>query len=383
MKKVLKIVGVVIAILVILGLAVLPAFAHEAPETTELHPAETHKGFLIKANQTVQVDGTVDGDVWAAGNEVTINGTVNGSVYATGQRVRVNGTVTGNVQAAGSKVEINGKVGGAVYGAGSEVVITEKATVQNGAMLMGSLVEVNGPVNNQTILAGSLIKVNAPINGNLTLRGTQADLGPDAQVNGNLKYNQELKASIANDKAITGSIIKVQDTNEGPSWTDRLRDVLIGLLMSLLTGLVLILLLPKSAQAVADKMTKHPFQSFFAGLGFLIFVPVVAILLLISYFGIQLAALLGLGYVAVLLIGELFVALCIGNFITRPKKTNFATMATSLILGLLVLTILKLVPFLGGVVAFVTFLLGAGAVAAHGWDRFKDTRKAQILTFKK
>lgn len=381
MKKILGIIGVAVVSLLLLGAMAVPALAES--NNTQLESSQTYKGFFIRAGETVRVDGTVDGDVWVAGNQVVVNGTVNGSVYAAGQSVQINGTVNGNVQAAGSKVEIKGKVTGAVYGAGSEVVIDQNAAVKNGAMLMGSLVEVNGPVGNQVILGGSIVKVNAPIDGNLTVRGTQAELGPNAQVNGNLKYNQDLKVSITNDKAITGSIIKVQDTNQGPSWTDRLRDVLIGLLMSLITGLALVLLLPRSVQAVADKMTKHPFQSFFAGLGFVIFVPVAAILLLISYFGIQLAALLGLGYVAVLLVGELFVALCIGNFITRPKKINFASLATSLILGLLLLTILKLIPFLGGIVAFVTFLMGAGAISVQGWDRFKGIRHNQVLTFKK
>lgn len=381
MKKILAIMGVVVTSLLLLGAVAVPALAENA--NPQLDSNQTYKGFFIRAGETVQVDGTVDGDVWAAGNKVVINGTVNGSVYAAGQEVQVNGTVAGNVQAAGSKVEINGKVKGALYAAGSEVTVTKKAVVQNGALLMGSLVQVDGPVNNQAILLGSIVKVNATIDGNLTIRGSQAELGSDAKVNGNLKYNQGLQVSIANDKAISGSVIKLQDTQQGPSWTDRLRDVLIGLLISLITGMALILLLPGSAQAVSDRMTKHPFQSFFAGLGFVIFVPVAVILLLISYFGIQLAALLGLGYVAILLVGELFVALCIGNFITRPKKINFASLSTSLIIGLILLTVLKLIPFLGGVVAFVTFLMGAGAVSLRAWDRFRDTRKGQVLALKK
>ncbi len=376
MKKILSFLGIIAASVGLLALLAAPAQADQA--NTTISSGQTYRGFFIRAAEKVQVDGTVEGDVWAAGTEVVINGTVDGSVYVAGQNVTINGTVTGNVQAAGSRVVVNGKVKGALYGAGSEVSISKEAIVQNGAILTGSVVELNGSVGNQTIIAGSIIRVNGSVDGNLTLRGSQADLGSDAKVNGNLKYNQTMKITIANDKGITGAVVKTQDTQQAPSLTDRLRDILLGLVVSLITGLVLILVLPLSSRGIATEMTKHPFRSFFVGIAFVIFVPVVAILLLISFFGIQLAVLLGLGYAAVLLVGELFVALCIGNAITRPKAVNLPALATSFILGLIILTALKLIPYLGGIVGIVVFLVGAGAIASYVGKRIKTMRENQV-----
>lgn len=61
----------------------------------------------ILIDDTVTIDGIINGDVLAVGSNVNINGSINGSLIVLGDTVRIDGDINGTVYAAALNLELN------------------------------------------------------------------------------------------------------------------------------------------------------------------------------------------------------------------------------------------------------------------------------------
>jgi hypothetical protein len=106
-------------------------------------------------------------------------------------------------------------------------------------------------------------------------------------------------------------------------------------------------------------------------------VPFVAVVLLITIIGIPLALLLMSLYLLVLFLGWVTTALFIaqrGLEALRPgKPVTRGWQLFALLLGLLVLWLLKQIPYAGGLIGFLALLAGIGALT---WRVFNGRRTA-------
>ena len=364
--------------LAILSLALVSGVASANNDPT-LAAGQTHNGFYANAGQQLNVDGMVNGDAWLAGNTIHITGMVSGNLYAAGSEVVIDGVVHGNAHVMGSKVTVNGTVEGVLYTAGSQVTIGKTAHNGGGMVAAGSLIEDNGTIGGQVYAYGNEVKINGPVNGNVTIHASQIELTDQAQISGDLRYDQNAKADISNDKLIGGSVTKIQaPASKTNPVLDKLQGLVFGLLASLLLGLVIVSVLPGSSVAVADFVQTKPGQSFLAGLGFLIVVPVVTILVLITTIGLSLAAVLGMTYLSVLIVSQTFVGLWLGRLILKNPKPKFIMNLNSLLIGLGILSVIGLVPVLGALAGFLVVSVGSGALVLRSYERLKVVRAKQL-----
>lgn len=361
-----------------LSLVLIGGVASASNDPT-LATGQVHNGFYANAGQQLNVDGTVNGDAWLAGNTIHVTGIVSGNLYAAGSEVVIDGVVHGNAHIMGSKVTVNGTIEGVLYTAGSQITISKTAHVGGGMVAAGSLIEDNGTIGGQVYAYGNEVKINGPINGNVTLHASQIELTDQAQIAGDLRYDQNAKTTIANDKLISGSVTKIEaPVNKSNPILDRLQSLVFGLLAGLLLGLVIVSILPGSSVAVADFIQAKPGQSVLAGLGFLIVVPIVAVLVLVTTIGLTLAAVVGMTYLSVLIVSQTFVGLWLGRLILKNPKPKFIMNLNSLLIGLGILSIIGLVPILGPLVGFVVVCVGSGALVLRSYDRLKVVRAKQL-----
>jgi hypothetical protein len=134
------------------------------------------------------------------------------------------------------------------------------------------------------------------------------------------------------------------------------------LLIVLISGIVGVWLLrwrPRFLIDLADTVRQYPIQCFLSGLGGIVAVVLLTICLAISLFGIPLLPLVGLGTVAVVMLGTLGVALWIGE---RAWTETGSTIVRQFLGGLLVLALIGLVPWLGGMILTAINVIGFGAV---------------------
>jgi hypothetical protein len=97
------------------------------------------------------------------------------------------------------------------------------------------------------------------------------------------------------------------------------------------------------------------------------------IFLAITLIGIPLIPLLSLTAVIAALVGSLGIALFVGQWVLRKHERS---LQQQFLLGLAILTVLTLIPFLGGLVVFLVNLFGLGVILLWKFG----TEKPQIAT---
>ncbi len=374
---------------------------------------------LYATGETVTVDGRVEGDLIVVAREVRLNGEVTGDLIVAGQAVVVDGPVGDDVRIAGMVLQLGpeGSVGDDVIAAGLSLE-TKAESLTRGSLffsgfqaslagdveeaLRGSMsgLEVRGGIgaDSQVEVAGNpgapsfLHFIPAPVAlpavaGGLTVADT-------ARIEGELEYTStsEARGDGAASARLTRREPASKDEEAGTSsWQGRLFKWL-GLFV---LGLLFIWWIPGWLSERSGEIRDKPLA--LAGIGllgvavlpFAIVLALAVPILLANFLGLlklsglaALVVVLGIaGALGVVLVfwltatylAPLVVGLCTGRWaLQRFTSGGAAGLALPLVAGLVALALLRLVPYLGGLVAFLVLLLGWGAVLLWLWRRFRQ-----------
>jgi cytoskeletal protein CcmA (bactofilin family) len=370
---------------VLLGLGLLASMAwvgvtHATDVRTGDKPLlasdETTDNSLYVAGNSVVVAGTVRGDLFCAGSNIDVTGTVEGDVICAGQSVRITGRVFGDIRAAGQNVEVTSEVDGAVTVFGESIVLGPEARVGRDVTLGGARVHLEGAIGRDVLGAAETIVMAAHIGRNFDAEVAALTIDSSTTVAGDLNYRSPVPAEIAQGATISGATRYTErasgEANTGT--TMQFWGAVYGLIAMLMIGLALWAIAPRSLDALGAAVRTRTVASFAAGAAALILMPVVGVLLLITLFGIPLGLLLILLWVAGLLTSLVVGAYAVG-WITIEKLgwPNRGRRLASLFIGLLIASLVGLVPVVGGVLVFLVMLCGLGAIAVvatgHLWPK--------------
>ncbi|WP_115863144.1 bactofilin family protein [Halorussus litoreus] len=337
--------AVVLAVVVALALIPAPVAAEETRTggTVVVDESETVDDDLTAFGGTVVVRGTVNGDLTAFAGNVIVEGEVNGDLEAFAGNVRINGTVTGDATAAGGNVYLarGGTVGGQLEAGAGNVVIAGE-------------VGEDAQVGADTITVES----SASVGGDLAYDG-DLDLADGASVAGEVRQEDDIGPNV-------GPV-----GPQLPNWVGWA----YGFLANLALGAVALLAFPRFSAGVADRVDGDPLRS--AGVGLLLFVgiPILLVVLFISLVGIPLGLVGMLVYGLLLWLGYVYGAFALGSILLEIADAGGRWLA--LLVGLLVVSMVGLVPILGGLVQFVVLLVGLGALALGGRRRYGGRKRSQ------
>ncbi|AKB12551.1 MAG: hypothetical protein ACHQXK_07205 [Methanosarcina thermophila] len=320
----------------------------------------TSSGNAFGGGDNLQIDEDIQGDLVLAGSRLEINGDIGDDFIGAGGQLIVNGNVSGNIIAAGGSIRINGNVGGDVAAAGGQIFLSRDSVVEGDLLLGGGEITLDGIVNgNGDISAG-------------TLRA-----GDDFELRGDLKLQAENYPPDLDDK-VGGNlnITQVNATEEQYAGAARGFNVLsfiIGLLAALILGLVLIYLFPGFVRGVADLVKDSPLKTALLGLLALIFLPVLALILLITIFGWSLSVLIILLLALAVLIATIPVKLLAGELIYNKILKKEAGEIAYYLVGAVVFAILYEIPIVGWLIGFIALIIGLGAIIAWLGIRARST----------
>lgn len=389
--KNMKRLGVILSIFVVIAIAVFATgVARAANSRAELAADQTVNGLYVRAAENISLRGTVNGDVIVAGSTVEIEGTINGSVYAVAERVIVRGVVTGNVHAAGSEVEVAASDAGSVFVAAADVKFGDDLRVQN-LFAAGSDVRTRGEVVQNMYVGGSTVLVDSKVGGDVALAGETITIAGGATIGGNLTYTSQSEATIENDRSIAGSIKRTEPAKEATPAeriVAQLSDMAYWLAANIFIAAIALLMMPKVFLPAEDYFVKKPLNNYFKALAFVVFVPILLILLLFTIIGIPLVFIGGLIYLLVLVLAPTASAHFVGGYVlnqmaakkanTRPR--NYMTELGAAALGFFLLAVVGLVPVFGGFLTIAAFFLGVGILLSRnlmplGYGSIAKTKK--------
>lgn len=329
---------------------------------------------------TVARTETVNDDVYAGAGTITIAGTVNGNVIAGGGTVTVAGTVTRDLIVGGGTINVTGHVGGSIIAAGGNLTIN--GPVAQDIVITGGTIDIGSgaTVGRDLLIAGGSATVSAPItrrvrmsSGSLTLRnrvggevrGRVDHLKLDgAQIGGNLDYTSNNAVELVNGARVAGRTTRHMPTDEGGGAGNGFLGWLRELIGFLALGLLLIFLLPGISARSIDRLRAEPWPSFGIGAAILVITPIVALIVFI------IGVLIGGWWLGVLLVPIWLLVLAVGYVVSGflVGRLLFARLGwggyhDALLGGLFVLTVLGLIPVLGGLIGLAALVFGAGALA--------------------
>lgn len=124
-------------------------------------------------------------------------------------------------------------------------------------------------------------------------------------------------------------------------------------------GLIILQTNPTFLAELAEKLRQQPSLTALWGIGGIFAILFGTVFLAITLIGIPLIPLLSLSAVVTSLVGSLGVALFVGQ---RLDRNAMQPTSQQFLIGLAILTVLALIPFLGGIVVFLINLFGLGAI---------------------
>lgn len=366
-----------LALAAVFACAAAPAWAIDARSgDAVVVSGEAIDDDLYLSGSSVRVDGLVNGNVFAAGQSVSIEGTVTGSVFAAAQNVLIGGHVGGSVVAVGQSVHSNASVGRDLVAAGSQVTVAEEGSVANDLAMAGAQALVAGPVGRNVWASGSGVSLDAAVGGDLNAQAEQLSLGRGAVVEGDMTYTSARDAALAPGASVKGRTVhRLPEKEEG---TDKRATGLLGAFIARaiawirgviglsIFGLLVILPFQDFGRRAKATMGAKPLPSIGLGLAFAFVAPVVALMVFLFglFAGGAWIGLFGLAlYAMAIAVGYEVGALWVGSFVLgRVLAKPDIHPGWGVLAGVLIISILAIVPFLGGLITFVAMLFGLGAL---------------------
>jgi hypothetical protein len=294
---------------------------------------EVHMGEAIRFGSKVEISQPVQGPLVIAAGHVVVNAPVEGNVRLAGGRVEVAGTVSGDASLAGGSITVTGAVKRNVHAAGGHIVI------------------------------------DAPVGGNVSVAGGKLELGPNARIEGKLKfYGGEMQRDPA--AQVVGAVEHVRGGNHYREYTmgERFLRGWVWTMGLVLLAAIIAGALPGPSARMAQELRERPWMTLLLGLIALTSIPIAAVLIMVTIIGIPIGILGLLGYAVLLLMGYVWLSVVLGGLLLERVKPETAARAAwrvgAAVVTMLAIALLVRVPFAGGIVKLAVLACGVGMIVA-------------------
>jgi cytoskeletal protein CcmA (bactofilin family) len=369
--KIKYVLGVFLAVIISIFFMAGTAQAKEMRSGTNV---DVGKNELIDSSLTVtatkiNIEGTVNGNLYCSGQDVTISGKINGSVYCAGTNVNVTGRIDGDLFVLAQNMKLSSAVNGNVNIAASTIDLDSKTRIRQDLYAAGGNVTIDGLIARDVTISANTARVGAIIGRNLEGNYNSLELTSSADIRGEVKYSSNKDLKKDSGAKVKGNITKSQMAASGMKvngFAAIALSFLIMLISLLIVSLTTVLFMPNFYIKAKDQI--HERMGATVGWGFfnLIIIPILALLLLFTVVGVPLAGLILIAWVLSLMLSGPVFAYFIGSKIIKDKKKHFATM----LVGSLIVLVLYIVPIVNVVLATIVAVVGSGSL----FNMLKDSK---------
>jgi len=356
-------------LIVLLALS-LPGFALERRhgEFVTVAANETVDDTLVAAANTVRVDGVVNGDLLVFGRTVEVRGTVKGDLISCAQRTEVSGTVEGHIYTISHSLDLEGQLGRSIYGLVQTLHIDDRGRVGEGIVVAAGDASLEGAVKRSVnLLIGSSADVSGSVTRDLTTLGGSLTLTNTARIGGNLsaRVRHLNDVHIAAGAAIVGKRDIQVRVRQSPFTRPRFYvHQAVWLAGAMLVGWLGLVLFPGFFQATTQ-LVGSGWRSLGLGVVVLAVVPVAMFVTAITLVGFPVSLMLLALYLAAIYLAKLWVGAFLGRMILHSPGATNRDWLLGLLVGLVILTAVGFIPYLGGLVRLGVVCLGVGAFAGQ------------------
>ena len=312
--------------------------------------------FLYDTN--IEMSDVVDGNVFAYGSNVKITGEIYGDlfVFADSLEITEDGIVHGNIFTYATNITVSGIVSD-IYAISDNFNLTNSAILARNLYLYTNTASLYGQVSRDAFISCENLSFgdskNVIIKNNLNYSSKQEAQIPEGAVVGETNYTQ---VQVNNNNFILSTVLSIIRI----------------LIFSFVIIMFSIWLSPKFKDRACKIISTKSLKAFGIGLLTLSMTIIISIILLIFTYGLGIS-------IALALIALLILCLAISNTVFSmsiskllANKFNFTKNSAFVVLTLLVVLILELVkfiPYIGGLIRFMTAIIGLGILCINTYKR--------------
>lgn len=343
-------------------------------------PFMSHADTVVRTGDSISVekDQKIDGDFYTAGSILNISGEVAGDLAAVGGKNTLNGKVSTDALMAGGNVDVHGAIGddlriiagdaiiaepvtGDVFVIAGTVKVLSTASIGGDLLVYGGNAEVSGSVGGDIQGTVSNLRIDAPVAGNIDVVTDTLTLGDRADVAGSVRYVSAAVLARSQNAKVSGEITRNDQTKEEEAIPAK--SILVPVLMVLFSMLVWYLVARRYLSKVVDRALTRSVRPITTGFIVFFATPVLAVILIVTILGGIVGVTALIGYILLVLLALIASTAVIGQGVMRLMKKHTAPLSPVTIgLGILVVTVLAFVPFVGPAVIVAAFLLTLGAM---------------------
>ena len=338
---------------------------------------EVHEGGFFGGGDEVVIEGTINGDAYVAGGVVEVDGTINGDLITAGGMVIVNGKVTEHVRAAGGTIWVDGEVGKDASIAGGNIRIGRKGALAGNLLVAGGTVEIAGVVAKEAHIASGDADISGTVNGSVRFAGNRFSIPEQGHVGGNLEaYVKDKELVKLANGAVAGNVdISLQQPTKHKeilgfsAWCFWLK--IFWFAGSIVVGLLLVLLAPAQLRRMGTTISSRPGETAVWGILGLIVIPIASLFLMATIVGIPAALLIFSLYFVLLYLSQFGLAIVLAQMIFTLDGKGRLQLFGGLLLGMVLVEIAVMIPYLGVLVCLAGCVLGAGAILLMGQEEWR------------
>ncbi len=374
----MKKIYIAVVVITLLGFMPSRSFAAEfgGGDHYTLSSGQTVDGNLYAGGGDVMVAGTVQGDVFLAGGTVTMSGTVQKDLMMAGGTLTMNGTVQEDMRIAGGTVIVTGSANGDVMIFGGQVTITKDAKLSKNIYVTGGQVTIDGLLDGSLHANGGTVVINGTVNGTVFAQSDHLEYGASAKIQGDSNYLGPQDQIVADGASIQGQ--KHFTKQQKSEHANRLPFLEVWWLMKIgmlmLSAFVLLRLLTRQTTSFVQSAMTTFHKELLRGFIILFIAPIAIFFALLTLIGIPIALFAISIYIAFLILAGVLTNVLAGSLLYKYafKKNEMTVSWQTIVVGVVVFQIIKLIPIVGWIVAACLFLVSLGTV----WNLVFQSLKA-------
>lgn len=320
---------------------------------------------LYATARTLAVKGKISGDVVAAAASFETADSITGDLIVAANNISITGTVGDDVRAAGSNIDIAGDIGDDLIVMGGRVVIGENSYIGGdihatvGELIVKGFVKGNiqGRVGSLTIEGKVEKNVEIMVDKNLVITG-------QGFVKGDVNYSSWKPLGIAKER-IGGELIFSKGLSEKTMKEmvkEKAQSSVFVIVALFVLGFVTMKFAPKLSTKTLTTCRVNFWKNLVIGILWIVLIPVLSVLLMITVIGIPLALLLLALYAIIILFALPTSAMLIGSTLFRPFEPKPWECLGQLLIGLIILCLLWNIPVIGWITVTLFIISSSGAV---------------------
>ncbi len=309
----------------------------------------------------------------------TVSGDIADNAFMGGQRVElsVDGRIGGDAFVFAQTGIVGGAIEGDLYAFVADMTIAETGSIGGAIHGSSGALTINGHVGGPIIYAAGAVMIDGTVVGDVRIEAGELELGPNAVIEGDLRYESPRPATIDPAARVLGEtqhavprddavVLDIGAAVDGVRGWMSLWSFVWGIwwfLASFLVGALFLAVGGETARRPAASLAGEPALGL--GFGFVVAVvlPAAAILAMVLLITIPLG-LIGLSvYLIAVYLARLVAAQTVGDWLLRTARVGTEPSAyASLAVGLVLFYFLTQIPYVGFLVWLAAIVAGLGGM---------------------